>query len=68
MFGSDFPVLTPDTWLADLEKTNIKPELYPKIQKDNAARLLRLRESPLVAALGRIGWRLLLMRVNASAG
>jgi hypothetical protein len=35
-------VITPDRWLRDLEKTQIKPELYPKILKDNAARLLGL--------------------------
>jgi predicted TIM-barrel fold metal-dependent hydrolase len=42
LFGSDFPVITPDRWLKDLEKTEIKPELYPKILKGNAARLLGL--------------------------
>jgi predicted TIM-barrel fold metal-dependent hydrolase len=42
LFGSDFPVLTPDKWLADLEQTKIKPELYPRILKDNAVRLLGL--------------------------
>jgi len=42
LFGSDYPVITPDRWLRDLEKTQIKPELYPKILKDNAARLLDL--------------------------
>jgi predicted TIM-barrel fold metal-dependent hydrolase len=45
LFGSDYPVITPDRWLADLEKTAIKPELYPKILKDNAARLLGLAAS-----------------------
>ncbi|WP_405953403.1 amidohydrolase family protein [Streptomyces prunicolor] len=42
LFGSDFPVITPERWLRDLEKTEIKPELYPRILKDNAARLLGL--------------------------
>ena len=42
LFGSDFPVITPDRWLRDLAKTGIKPELHPKILKDNAARLLGL--------------------------
>ena len=42
LFGSDFPVLTPDKWLEDLEQTKIKPELYPRILKGNAARLLVL--------------------------
>ena len=42
LFGSDYPVITPDRWLADLEQTKIKPELHPRILKDNAARLLGL--------------------------
>ena len=42
LFGSDYPVITPDRWLRDLERTAIKPELHPKILKDNAARLLGL--------------------------
>jgi predicted TIM-barrel fold metal-dependent hydrolase len=43
LFGSDYPVITPDRWLADFEKLDIKPEVRPKILKDNAARLLGLR-------------------------
>jgi hypothetical protein len=46
LFGSDFPVITPDRWLRDLEKTAIKPELHQKILKDNAARLLGLSTRP----------------------
>jgi uncharacterized protein len=42
LFGSDFPVLTPDRWLADFETLDIKPEVRPLILKDNAARLLGL--------------------------
>jgi predicted TIM-barrel fold metal-dependent hydrolase len=42
LFGSDFPVLTPDRWLADFEKIAIKPDIRPKILKDNALRLLGL--------------------------
>ncbi len=42
LFGSDFPVLTPDRWLADFEKINIKPEVKPLILKDNAVKLLGL--------------------------
>ncbi|WP_236795669.1 amidohydrolase family protein [Amycolatopsis sp. GM8] len=44
LFGSDFPVITPDRWLADFEKIDIKPEVRPLILKDNAARLLGLSE------------------------
>ena len=42
LFGSDYPVITPDRWLADFEQTKIRQELRPKILKENAARLLGL--------------------------
>jgi predicted TIM-barrel fold metal-dependent hydrolase len=42
LFGSDYPVISPDRWLADFEKIDIKPEVRPLILKHNAARLLGL--------------------------
>jgi hypothetical protein len=42
LFGSDYPVMTPERWLADFEQLNIKPEVRPLILKENAAKLLRL--------------------------
>jgi uncharacterized protein len=45
LFGSDYPVITPDRWLADFEALDIKPEVRPLILKDNAARLLGLVRS-----------------------
>ncbi len=42
LFGSDYPVITPDRWLSDFEKLDIKPEVRPRILKDNALRLLGL--------------------------
>jgi uncharacterized protein len=42
LFGSDYPVITPDRWLADFEQLEIKPEVRPLILKDNAVRLLGL--------------------------
>jgi predicted TIM-barrel fold metal-dependent hydrolase len=45
MFGSDFPLLTPDRWLADFGKLQIKPQVRDKILKLNAARLLGLPAS-----------------------
>lgn len=42
LFGSDFPLLTPDRWLRDVEQTDLKPEVMPGILLDNAARLLAL--------------------------
>ena len=42
LFGSDYPMLTPDRWLADFEKIAIKDEVRPLILKQNALRLLGL--------------------------
>ena len=42
LFGSDYPVITPDRWMADFEKLPIKPEVRPRVLKDNAVRLLKL--------------------------
>lgn len=44
LFGSDYPVFTPDRWLADFAAINIKPEVRPLILKENALKLLRLSE------------------------
>ncbi|WP_431188603.1 amidohydrolase family protein [Arthrobacter crystallopoietes] len=46
LFGSDFPLLPPDRWIADFEKLEIKPEVRPMIMKDNAIRLLQLDDAP----------------------
>jgi uncharacterized protein len=42
LFGSDYPMLTPDRWLADFEKIGIRDEVRPLILKENAVRLLGL--------------------------
>jgi len=42
LFGSDFPVITPDRWLADFDQLDVKPEVKPLILKQNAAKLLGL--------------------------
>jgi predicted TIM-barrel fold metal-dependent hydrolase len=42
LFGSDFPVITPDRWLRDFDGLEIKPEVRPLILKDNAIRMLGL--------------------------
>jgi uncharacterized protein len=42
LFGSDFPLLTPDRWIDDVQKTTLKPEVLPGIMRDNAVRLLGL--------------------------
>jgi predicted TIM-barrel fold metal-dependent hydrolase len=42
LFGSDYPMITPDRWLADFEDAPFKDEVRPLILKENAARLLGL--------------------------
>ena len=39
LFGSDYPLITPDRWLADFAKIQIKDEVRPLILKENAMRL-----------------------------
>jgi uncharacterized protein len=43
LFGSDWPVITPDRWLADFERIEIRPEVRPLILKENAIKLLKLK-------------------------
>jgi len=43
LFGSDFPLITPDRWLKDFEAAAFKPEVRPLILRENAIRLLGLR-------------------------
>lgn len=45
LFGSDFPAITPDRWLADLEQSGIRSEVRPLILKENAIKLLGLGTS-----------------------
>ena len=42
LFGTDYPLLTPERWLSDFDKLDIKPDVRPKILKQNAIRLLGL--------------------------
>jgi predicted TIM-barrel fold metal-dependent hydrolase len=42
LFGSDYPWIAPDRWMADFEKIGIKDEVRPLILKENAARLFGL--------------------------
>jgi predicted TIM-barrel fold metal-dependent hydrolase len=44
LFGSDYPWITPDRWLADFEKIGIREEVRPLILKENAVRLLGLAD------------------------
>jgi predicted TIM-barrel fold metal-dependent hydrolase len=42
LFGSDYPLITPDRWLDDFAKLPIRDEVRPLVLKENAARLLGL--------------------------
>ncbi len=42
LFGSDFPLITPDRWLSDFAKLPIRDEVRPLVLKENAIRLLGL--------------------------
>jgi predicted TIM-barrel fold metal-dependent hydrolase len=43
LFGSDFPLLSPDRWLKDFAQLDIKDDVRPLILKDNAIRALGLQ-------------------------
>jgi len=43
LFGSDFPMIGPDRWLADFAALSIKDEVRPLILKENAIRALGLQ-------------------------
>lgn len=45
LFGTDFPLLTPDRWLSDFENAGFRPEVKPLILKENAVKLLGLRNN-----------------------
>ena len=42
LFGSDFPLISPDRWLKDFDQLPIKDEVRPLILKQNAIRALGL--------------------------
>ncbi len=42
LFGTDYPFITPDRWLADFETIPIRDEVRPLILKENAVKLFRL--------------------------
>jgi hypothetical protein len=44
LFGSDYPLLTPDRWLRDFAELPIRDEVRPLVLRDNAAALLGLND------------------------
>ncbi|WP_414637435.1 amidohydrolase family protein [Amycolatopsis sp.] len=45
LFGSDFPLITPERWLRDFENLEIREGVRPLIMKENAIRALGLRDA-----------------------
>jgi uncharacterized protein len=43
LFGSDYPWISPDRWLADFQQIGIRDEVRPLILKENAVELFGLR-------------------------
>lgn len=41
LFGSDFPLITPDDWIVEFDKLGMKDSVRQKILRDNALRLFR---------------------------
>ena len=46
LFGTDFPLITPERWLADFAALDIRDEVRPLILKENAVSLLKLGLRP----------------------
>ena len=42
LFGSDYPLITPDRWMKDFAQAEFRDDVRPLILKENAIRLLRL--------------------------
>ena len=42
LFGSDYPLITPERWMKDFDEAGFKDKVKPLILKDNAKRLLNL--------------------------
>jgi predicted TIM-barrel fold metal-dependent hydrolase len=42
LYGSDYPVITPDRWMRDFAEAPFRDEVRPKILLENAKRLLKL--------------------------
>ncbi len=46
LFGTDFPLITPERWMKDFEVAGFKEEVKPLILKENACSMLGLLDKP----------------------
>ncbi len=67
LFGSDYPWITPDRWLADFDKIDIRDEVRPLVLKANAARLFGLVDADAVTKPVSVDSRLIGRRTDRSA-
>ncbi len=44
LFGSDYPLIAPETWIQHFEQLDLRPEVLPLVLKDNAIGVLGLSE------------------------
>jgi predicted TIM-barrel fold metal-dependent hydrolase len=44
LFGTDFPLITPERWMKDFESAGFKDEVRPLILKENAIKMLNLKK------------------------
>jgi predicted TIM-barrel fold metal-dependent hydrolase len=42
LFGTAYPALTPERWIADFDTLSMRDEVRPLIMKENAVRMLGL--------------------------
>lgn len=54
LFGSDYPVITPERWIKDFDTLDIKPEVRPLVLKRNAIQLLGLDKDPVFGRYQRL--------------
>jgi predicted TIM-barrel fold metal-dependent hydrolase len=45
LFGSDYPLITPDRWIKDFREAAFKPEVHDLILKQNAIQALGLGQA-----------------------
>lgn len=53
LFGSDFPLITPERWMRDFEQAGFRDEVKPLILKQNAINLLGLADTFIESAADR---------------
>jgi predicted TIM-barrel fold metal-dependent hydrolase len=45
LFGTDFPLITPERWIKDFDEAGFKEQVKPLILKENAIKMLKLQKN-----------------------